>query len=301
MPDLDTVLLGARDVGIRQLPEAGDAGEQIVRQRLDRELSAGPAPRLGWLRRKVAVGGFGVPVVVLGVVATAAAATGTIVATSATSLFQANPQAQLKDRANAAHFKSSSIPAGAQQVITTQTVVPSSVTDVADASIADYGQVHFWSAVTKQEGFCFAVKLPDGDWASDPSTASNQPADGSYGGVVPGCTQAREQQIVDGAPLRPSAVQYEDNEIKTSTGEVWEVIYGFVTADGQAATVTDPVSDATAKVTSTGYFLLVEHPTSGDDSVNLEVISATGQQLQPDYTSGGLLPGYSFGPTPGLG
>lgn len=295
MHDLDGLLLNARDIGISRLPEADDAGEHMVRERLARKLSGGSPSRFGWLGRKITVGGLGVPVVVLGVVATAAAATGTIVATGAAGLFQANPQAQLLGRA-------STVPAGERSAITAeeqQAVVPSSVSEVASASIPDYGQVQFWSAVTKQQGFCFAVKLPDGDWASDPSEASNQPADGSYGGVVPGCTQTRQQQILSGAPLEPTAVQYEDNEIKTSDGQVWEVIYGYTTADGQAATVTDPVSGSTVSVTGSGYFLMVEHPTSGDDSVNLEVMSGTGQQLQPDYTSSKLLPGYSFGPTSG--
>jgi hypothetical protein len=36
------------------------------------------AVRFGWLRRKVTIGGFGMPIVVLGAIATAAAATGAV-------------------------------------------------------------------------------------------------------------------------------------------------------------------------------------------------------------------------------
>ena len=37
----------------------------------------------------------------------------------------------------------------------------------------------------------------------------------------------------------------------------------------------------------------------GTDGGDLQVLNAAGQQLQPDYTFGKLLPGYSWGPTSG--
>src|ERR1700733_1351604 len=76
MSDLDDALLELRYSGIRQLPEAGDKGDERVRQSLAQEI-AHPRRGFRWTRRKVAIGGFGVtPAVLVAVVATAAAATG---------------------------------------------------------------------------------------------------------------------------------------------------------------------------------------------------------------------------------
>ena len=77
--------------------EAGDGGDRRLRAALERELDGRRRRRFGWLRRRfgwlrrrVAIGGFGVPAVVLGLVATAAATTGTLVAVNATSVFQSD-------------------------------------------------------------------------------------------------------------------------------------------------------------------------------------------------------------------
>ena len=40
-------------------------------------------------------------------------------------------------------------------------------------------------------------------------------------------------------------------------------------------------------------------PCEGCDGGYLQVLNAAGQPLQPDYTFGKLLPGYSWGPTSG--
>lgn len=68
MRELSDVLLEVRDVGIRPLPEGGDAGDYRLRGALERETAGGRRRRFGWIGRKVTIGGFGVPGVVLGIV-----------------------------------------------------------------------------------------------------------------------------------------------------------------------------------------------------------------------------------------
>lgn len=281
MSDLDGLLLALRDVGIRQLPEDGDAGARRVRAALEREITGGQRRRFGWTRSRIAVGGFGIPAVLLGVVATAAAATGALVAVNATSIFQNNPQTAIGHRAGNAVPK--------------ETVLPGSVRELASASVPDYGKVQFWGGVTTQHGFCFVLKLPDGSWGDYP--VSLHPAGGWVSGTLPGCVQTRQRQVIGGGGVQPMAVEYVDNEVKTSTGQVWELFMGFVTAQGHAVSVKDPASGNTATVTPGGYFLLAEPPSSGDDSANLEVLDVAGASLQPDYTDGNLSPGYKLGPS----
>lgn len=285
MPELSDVLLELRDVGVPQLPEAGDAADHRVRGALDRETTAGRRQRFPWIRRKLAIGGLGVPAVVLGAVATAAAATGALVVVNATSVFQNNPQAA----GNAVR----------------QTVIPSSVRELASATIPNYGEVQFWGATTDQRGLCSVIRLPDGSWGGYPNGDARG---GWYGGVAPGCMQTFQQQVLAVRPGRHplSAMPLEGrvNFVQTSSGQIWELAFGFVTAQGRAATVQDATTGATAAVTGDGYFLLAEQPatrTTGDGlgPQDLKVLNAAGQPLQPDYTNGKLLPGYTAGPTSG--
>lgn len=284
MSDVSDALLELRDVGISQLPEAGDAGDRRMRSALDREIADGRPARFGWLRSRIAIGGFGVPVVLLGLVATAAAATGALVAVNATAIFQNNPQAAIARHAG--------VPARA---VAKESVIPGSVREIASATVPHYGNVQFWGGVTQQNGFCFVIKLPDGSWGDYP--VSRHPTGGWVSGTLPGCVQTQQQQVIGGGSVQPTAVEYTDNEVKTSTGHVWELLVGFVTVNGDAVTVKDPASGHTAAVTPDGYFLLAEPPSSGDDSANLQVLNAAGQPLKPDYTSGGMLPGYTLGPS----
>lgn len=286
MSELSDVLLELRDVGIRPLPEADDAGDDRLRVALERETTGGRRRRFAWVRRKVAIGGFGVPGVLLGVVATAAAATGALVAVNATTIFTTNPQA-----------------AGN---LMPETLIPSSVRELASATIPNYGTVQYWGATAQQSGFCFAIRLPDGSWGGYPNPRDS--SGGWYGGAVPGCIPTSEQQVVSEKPSQPRGIaeslQWDDNWIKTRSGQMWLVLFGFVTAHGHAATVQDTATHATATVTRDGYFLLVEPPQpigagNGSGETQLRVLNAAGQPLQPDYTNGKLLPGYELGPTSG--
>jgi hypothetical protein len=250
-----------------------------------------------WLRRKVAIGGFGVPVAVLGVVgvaATAAAATGVVVAVNARTVFENDPQQVLSD--------GGTVPKAAQV-----TVIPSSVHEFASATVPGYGQVQFWGARAKQDGFCFVIKLPDGSWGDYP--LSLHPGGGFVDGSVPGCTSTQEHQVTaepavpagqqptadNGDLVGPTPVEEWQDDVRSSSGQKWSLNFGYVEVAGTATTVRDPATGATAPVTSDGYFLLVERQ-PGDD---LQALSAAGHPLRPDYTYGGLLPGYKDGPTKG--
>ena len=147
MADLRDALLALRYAGIRKLPDAGDDGDRRLQLALEREMARKPSRRRGWTRRRIKIGRFAVPpVAMLAVVATAAAATTVgVVTLSATNVFQDDPQG-LNFNGNI------------------ETVLPSTVRQLATVNIPDYGQVAVWGATTKPGGFCFALKLPDGAW-----------------------------------------------------------------------------------------------------------------------------------------
>jgi hypothetical protein len=265
------------------------------------------AVRFGWLRRKVTIGGFGMPIVVLGAIATAAAATGAVVAVNATTVFENNPQQAL----NPTPPVGQTVPATGQE-----TVIPASVRELASATVPGYGQVQFWGAPTTQGGFCFAIKLPDGSWGGYP--LSLHPRGGWVGGSIPGCTSTQEHQVItepavpagqhltnaddgladNGDLIGPTPVEQWRQQVKSSNGKLWNLSIGYVEVQGTAATVRDPGSGATAPVTTNGYYLLVE-PSGGGEGGDLKVLDVAGEQLPPDYTYGGLLPGYAPGPTKG--
>ena len=184
MADLRDALLALRYAGIRKLPDAGDDGDRRLQLALEREMARKPSRRRGWTRRRIKIGRFAVPpVAMLAVVATAAAATTVgVVTLSATNVFQDDPQG-LNFNGNI------------------ETVLPSTVRQLATVNIPDYGQVAVWGATTKPGGFCFALKLPDGAWGGFHTSQDAQ--DGWYGGSVPGCFQTRQQQILLQTPLKP--------------------------------------------------------------------------------------------------
>lgn len=311
MSDLNDLLLDVRYSGVGQLPEAGDIGDDHVRTLLEREIAdARPRPRR--TRRKLALGGFGVtPAVLAAVVATAAAATGgavfvshtdrkrTITTTtartservlSALALFRLDPGSPF------AHHKP---PRGV--VYIPQTVIPATVRMQVSAVVPDYGRVQFWAARTKQGGACAAIKLPDGAWAAYPFT--RHMTGGLYSGAVPGCIDTDQQRSIgeQGHPSveAPTVFQGSQDEVKSRSGRIWELFYGYVTTQGHASKVQDPPSGRTAPVMPDGYFLFIEPPSSAPSPDPLNVLNAAGQQLQPDYTRTGLLPGYRMGPTSG--
>ena len=251
------------------------------------------------------------PVAVLAVAATAAAATTAAVAISATSLFQQNPAAI----------------SGAPP----QTVVPSTVRQVDSVAIPGYGTVVAWGATTQQGGLCLALKLPDGTWGVLPGTATVSGQ--TVSGQVPGCFTTRQQMVVNheavapgqqptGAAPRP--LEEWDETVVSSTGQHWDIYVGYVEAQGTATTVRSSITGVSTPVRSDGYYMLAEPtvhngqipgmappknapqggynpntPCEGCDGGYLQVLNAAGQPLQPDYTFGKLLPGYSWGPTSG--
>jgi hypothetical protein len=295
MDDLNDALLALRYAGIRQLPEASDAGGRRVQQALEREMTSKRSRRRGWTRRRIQVGGFAVPsVAMLAVVATAAAATTAAVVTlSATNVFQADPQGL--------NFNGD-----------IETVLPSTVRQLATVSIPDYGQVAVWGATTKPGGFCFALKLPDGAWGGLHTSQDAQ--DGWDGGSIPGCFQTRQQQILLQTPLKPgqqpsgttgqalmpTPLESWDNEVENSDGHEYTLYVGYVEAQGTPTTVRDPDTGATTHVMPDGYYVLAEtspRDCGGCDVGDLQVLTAAGQPLKPDYTWGEMLPGYSAGPS----
>lgn len=302
MSDLTERLLAARYAGIHQLPENGDAGDRRLRGRLEEEMAGRRTRRFGWARRRIHVGGFAVaPVAVLAVVATAAAATTAAVTLSATDLFRYDPQGQIGasgSRVQPRDFNGD-----------IETVLPSTVHQLTALDVPDYGTVQVWGATTKPGGFCFALKLPDGDWGG--FHISQDAQDGWFGGSIPGCFQTRQQQILKQTPLKPGQqpsgttgqllyplpVDQWDNEIKNSAGQQYVIYVGYVEVQGTAATVRDPATGASAPVLTGGYFALAEPSHGGDDSAALQVLDAAGQQLKPDYTWGEMLPGYTVGPS----
>lgn len=291
MADLRDALLALRYAGIRKLPDAGDDGDRRLQLALEREMARKPSRRRGWTRRRIKIGRFAVPpVAMLAVVATAAAATTVgVVTLSATNVFQDDPQG-LNFNGNI------------------ETVLPSTVRQLATVNIPDYGQVAVWGATTKPGGFCFALKLPDGAWGGFHTSQDAQ--DGWYGGSVPGCFQTRQQQILlqtplkpgeqpngaNGQELMPTSLEALENEVVNSDGHHYALYIGYVEAQGTATTVRDPDTGATTQVLPDGYYVLSE-PSSRDDLGDLQVLNAAGQPLKPDYTWGGMLPGYSVGPS----
>lgn len=313
MSDLNDLLLDVRYSGVDQLPEAGDIGDARVRTLLEREI-ADPRRRPRRTRRRLALGGFGVtPAVLAAVVATAAAATGgavlvthtsskktattTTTATtkhvlSALALFRLDPGSPF------AHHKPPR-----DVLYIPQTVIPATVRMQVSAMVPDYGEVQFWTARTKQGGACAAIKLPNGTWAAYPLTP--HPTAGFYDGPVPGCIDTDQQRSIGehGHPSveAPTVYQGNQDEVKSRNGRIWELFYGYVTTQGHAAMVQDPPSGRTAPVRPDGYFLFVEPPSTAPSPDPLNVLNAAGQQLQPDYTRAGLLPGHRMGPTSGPG
>lgn len=302
MSDLTERLVAARYVGVNQLPEAGDAGDRRLRRRLEQEMAGRRTRRFGWARQRIHVGGFAVaPVAVLAVVATAAAATTAAVTLSATTLFQYDPQGQIG-------------PSGSQVQPRDfngdiETVLPSTVRQLTTVNVPEYGSVAVWGATTKPGGFCFALKLPDGDWGGFHTSQDAQ--NGWAGGSIPGCFQTRQQQILKQTPLKrgqqpsgtngqelyPLPVEQWDNEVKNSAGQQYVIYVGYVEVQGAAATVRDSATGASTEVLAGGYYALAEPSTSGDDSAELQVLNAAGRTLKPDYTWGEMLPGYTIGPS----
>lgn len=271
---------------------------------LDRLLARGQADtrrrRVGWARRRLVIGGFAFsPAVALGVVAaTAAAATGAVALSlsSATAIFQANPQA---------------MPQGSPS---TESVLGATVREITSVDLPGYGRVQFWGASTQQGGFCQALKLPDGHWGGIRPDVFG--GGGFYSGSLPGCLPTQQQQVLaepavargqqpsadTGQDIGPIPLQAYDTNIKGGDGRQWSIWYGFVETQGSAVSVRDTVTGTTGTVTKDGFFMTAVPEPSGTnlngDYGHIEAVDAAGNVLTTaDYTYGAMLPGYQPGPT----
>jgi len=283
MSDLNDVLLDLRRLALQQSPEAGDIADRRLRETLAQEFAGRHPSRAGWTKRRLRIGPFSfAPAVLLAVFAATAVAAGAVIGTSATTIFQHNPQQQARDKAGV--FPDP------------QTVIASSVHEVTSTTIPDYGKVEFWTATTKQRGFCFALKLPDGIWGGlDHAHPGPHGWRGGWmGGTVPGCLST---------PRRFPLEEW-GSQIQNTAGQQYTIYVGYATAQGTAATVRDSKTGVTAPVNSDGYFLLAEpalwlpappHAPPGFPKrihcagcgANLQVLNAAGQQLGPTtYTAG---------------
>jgi len=295
MPDVFEALhqLASHDPATALSPLTSTEREAIR----DRILTAGssvPLPRTAghsrWrrlTRRSVRIGPFTfAPAALLAVFAATTVAAGAVIGTSATTIFQHNPQQQNRDKAGV--FPDP------------QTVISSSVHEVTSTTIPHYGKVEFWTATTKQRGFCFALKLPDGIWGGlDHAHPGPHGWRGGWaGGTVPGCLSTP----------RRFPLQEWGSQIQNTVGQQYTIYVGYVDVrvQGTPATIRDSKTGVTAPVNSNGYFLLAEpalwfpappHVPPGFPKrvhcagcgANLQVLNAAGKPLGPTtYTAGRL-------------
>jgi hypothetical protein len=282
MSDLNDALLELRRLALRQPPEAEDTADRRFRETLAQEFAGRHPKSPAWTKRTVRIGPFSfAPAVLLAVFAATAVAAGAVIGTSATTIFQHNPQQQARDKAGV--FPDP------------QTVITASVLEVTSTTIPDYGTVEFWTATTKQRGFCFALKLPDGIWGGlDHAHPGPHGWRGGWmGGTVPGCL-----------PTHHGPLNEWGSQIQNKAGQQYTIYVGYVDVQGKAATIRDSKTGVTAPVNSDGYFLLAEpalwlpappHAPSwmpkrihcAGCGANLQVLNAAGQPLGPTtYTAG---------------
>lgn len=307
MVNAHDLLIEIRDVGIRDVPERDDAGDRRVRAQIQAALAdKGPNDRRQEQHRRV----FRfrnkdvVPVlsvmIGLGLTTVAAAA---VVLVSASTVFRTNP---LLDRSRINR---------AQPNYTRRLGAfnPTTVRLEAQTSIPDFGRVQYWGASTKGGGACFALKLPDGQWAGYPKYLASERR--YYeGGDAPGCFLTYQQQVLShGGPVVP--LESWQVDIKNRRGVFWTVFFGYVEALGQASAVWDALTGRSAQVTTAGYYILAERtPTAQRDGVapkgaaafcfgcdvgDLRVLNQDGAALKADYQAGRMVSGHKPGPTPG--
>lgn len=261
MSDTTELLSALRDVGVAS-PVVGDLGDGRVRSVLEREINGrrrGRRVRLPFGSRSVAL----VPTALLLVVATTAAAAGTV------ALVQADPTALFENNPNGA----------VAHGFSHEAVIPSTVRIIATFQVAGVGRVQYWVADTAQHGLCQALRRPDGTWAGYPDNRTG-------GGQIPGCAPTRAQVVATqrgSLGLLPTSVDQQYVSIKASTGRWWVVYYGIVSADG-AAGVEDPANGKTAPLIDDRYFIMVV-PLGGQCSGcdNLRAINAAGNILPANY------------------
>src|ERR1035441_9370346 len=261
MSDTTDLLIALRDVGV-DAPAVGDAGDGRVRSALQREIGgrmrARRRLRLPFGTRSITL----MPAALLVTVATAAAAaTVALVNADPTTLFVSNPQGN---------------PSGEWH----QTVIPATIRKLATVDVPGVGSVQYWVADTEQHGRCWGLRGPSGSWLT---LAMNNRS----GGAVPGCGPTHEHQVLaqGNSPdsLLPTSVDYLSNSVRAPSGQLWDIYYGSVTADGAAA-VRDQSTGKTAPLIAGRYFILVERHTGNFMGGNdIRAINAAGSVLPANY------------------
>lgn len=268
MSDVTDLLSALRDVGV-SVPARGDAGDARVRAAVQRAVGGkrtfARRVRLPFTTCSIRL----MPAVMLVVAATTAAAAGTVslLNASPTALFQHNPAFSFG------------------QPVPSETVIPSTVRRIATFVVPGVGQVQYWVGATRQHGLCQAMRQPNGTWAVLPGTVGNT------AGTMPGCAETRRQQVMaqGNSPygLMPMAVDEQSISIRNHHGDLFDIYYGVVYADG-ATRVLDPHSHRTAPLIEGRYFVMVAprgrfHRGICVGCDNLRAINAAGKLLPANY------------------
>jgi hypothetical protein len=152
-----------------------------------------------------------------------------------------------------------------------QKVDPGTVRMAASVRIPGVGPVRFWYALTTGQGWCGALRLPDGNWLG----TGKEPLDG--GGTVPGCYPTRA--AVNGAAKTPVYVlngfDYVEDDVDARTlgGSYWRIRFGRV--DPRAVRVVDRVSGVSTPVENGLFELAIADPDpSALGSVHLVALTA---------------------------
>ena len=146
-------------------------------------------------------------------------------------------------------------------------MIPSSVREIAKTAVPGVGAVQFWVGVTRQHGYCVALRLPNGSWAGLTDL------DG-VGGSIPGCRPTRAQ--VGAGALILSGFDYTDEEIPTRGRGELGLVYGQIVAPGHPAKVRDDFSHATTSVIDGKYFML-ELRAGQSNNMHLVALNASGK------------------------
>jgi hypothetical protein len=150
------------------------------------------------------------------------------------SLFESNPQVDGSD------------PSG----LWDQQVIPSSVRQVGSVTVPGVGTIRFWYGVTRQGGWCGALRMPDGGWMGTPGVGG--------GGIVPGCFPTREQVNDQDQVYVINGFDYgeDDIDLRDSGGGFWRITFGRVTGLRPAARVVDLDSGTSVPVTDGSLFVI---------------------------------------------
>jgi hypothetical protein len=268
MSDTTDLMIALRDLGLVS-PASGDAGDARCRAVLMRELASRRSTRR---RVRIPFGAGRITLAHAGILATLAtttvAATLALVNASPTALFANNPQ---RNTGFGGH----------------QTVIPSTVRKLTTVNVPGFGALQYWIADTQQHGICWGMRDANGSWlALGHNGVGGVPVLAS-GGIAPGCGPTRKQVVLaqgnSHVGLLPTSVDYQDNQVKNSKSQSWDIYFGTVNANNAAA-VRDETTRKTAKLIDGRYFILLEpvtaNPIGGD---NLRAINAAGKPLPANY------------------